>query len=289
MSQRRFIDLHTHTNASDGDFAPEDLVRLADRECLAALAVTDHDTIAALAPAQRAAEEFPQLRVIAGIEISARFPHGTLHLLGLGIDPACASFQAVLANLQDARAERNPRILARLRDLGMGLDMDDVRAEASGAGGEGDRILGRLHIAHAMLRKGYVHGTQEAFARYIGHDKPAYVDKERLAPAEAIAAIRQAGGLSVLAHPVHLDCPNRLQLEGVVRQLVRCGLEGIEVYHTDHNPVQTRIYLDLARRLDLAVTGGSDFHGHPKPHVRIGHPRVTLTAIGPKVVQRLMG
>jgi len=279
MTARRFVDLHTHSNASDGALEPAEVVRLADQARLAAVAMTDHDTIDALAQARQAAASFPELRLVSGIEIAANFPHGTMHLLGLGIDPDSPSLQDLLRTLQAARAERNPKILARLAELGMNLEWEDVMAIARPGPDEG-RIVGRLHIAEAMRRRGYVSDTQQAFHRWIGVDRPAYVDKDRLSPADAIRGIRQAGGLAILAHPVHLNCANRLQLERVVRELVHHGLQGIEVYHSDHDDVHTRIYLDLARHLGLEVSGGSDFHGSAKPTVQLGRPRVPIAALG---------
>jgi len=287
MTARRFVDLHTHSNASDGALEPAEVIRLADQARLAAVALTDHDTIDGLAQARQAAAAYPDLRLVDGIEISANFPHATMHLLGLGIDLASPALADMLRTLQAARTERNPKIVARLAELGMKLEWEDVLAVARPGPDEG-RIVGRLHIAEALRRRGYVSDTQQAFDRWIGVDRPAYVDKERLSPAEAIRGIRQAGGLAILAHPVHLQCANRLQLERVVRELMPHGLEGIEVYHSDHSDVQTRIYLDLARKLGLEVSGGSDFHGAAKPGVRLGNPRVPVAALG-EAMRRIAG
>ena len=285
QAPRRFVDLHTHSTASDGGLDPAEVIRLADQARLGAVALTDHDTVDGLDEARRAATQCPNLVFVPGIEISACFPRGTLHLLGLGIDPASDTLSAALETLQAARAERNPRMLKRLGELGMPLDMEDVLAAAGPAPAGQRHVVSRAHIAEAMRRKGYVSDLRQAFARWIGQGKPAYFDKERLAPAQAIGAIRRAGGLAILAHPVHLQLDNRLQLERVVRDLAGHGLDGIEVYHSDHSDALTRICLDLARRLGLAVTGGSDFHGPPKPHVRLGHPRVPLAALGQAVHQ----
>ncbi len=282
-TKRRFVDLHTHSTASDGGLSPAELVRLADQARLAAVALTDHDTVEGLDEACRAARECPDLALVPGIEVSASCPHGTLHLLGLGIDPASDALARTLQTLQAGRAERNPRILARLGELGMPLTMEEVLEAAGPAPAAQRHVVGRAHIAQAMHRKGYVSDVQQAFARWIGQGKPAYFDKERLSPAQAIDAIRRAGGLAVLAHPVHLRTDNRLQLERMVRELAGQGLEGIEAYHSDHSDTLTRICLDLGRRLGLAIVGGSDFHGPPKPHVRLGCPRVPAAALGPAV------
>ena len=175
---RRFVDLHTHSSFSDGSMPPPKLLAVADNANLLAVALTDHDTTEGLPEAHKAAGEFPQLRFVAGVEVSAKFTGGTLHILGLGIDESAAGIQKLAGQLREARAERNPKIIARLQGLGLAISMDDVRAAAGG--GKADRILGRLHIALAMVRRGLVRSTDEAFERYIGAGRPAFVDKERL-------------------------------------------------------------------------------------------------------------
>ena len=184
---RRFVDLHTHSSASDGDLRPAELIALADREQLLAVALTDHDTTAGLAEARLAAEGFAQLRFIPGIEVSAASPAGILHVLALGIDETSPALAELAAALRAARDKRNPKIVAKLQALGMHIDMDDVAAQATDSPGGGP-VLGRLHIAHAMAAKGYVRTADEAFDRFIGRGKPAYGEKDKLPPAEVIAA-----------------------------------------------------------------------------------------------------
>jgi len=287
LSSRRLVDLHTHSTASDGACSPADLVRLADQAKLAAIALTDHDTIAGLAQAREAAQAFPELTFVPGIEISAICRTGTLHLLGLGLDVKSHKLQELMASLQAARLQRDPIMIAKLQALGLDITMDDVRAAATelsagdkAPGGKASTgVIGRVHFAEALRRKGYIRTVPEAFERYIGDGGVAYVDKERLTPADAIVGIHAAGGLAVLAHPVSLGFENRLQLDRMVRELKQAGLDGIEAYHSDHDDVLTRIILDMARSLGLGVTGGSDFHGRVKPTVRLGIPHVPLAAI----------
>jgi predicted metal-dependent phosphoesterase TrpH len=303
------------------------VVALAEGHKLAAVALTDHDTTAGLAEARAAAKQFPSLRFIAGIEVSAAFPGGTLHILGLGIDETSAALGRLAAELRAARAERNPKIIAKLQALGLAIDMDDVAAvrgkkvrDENVRGGEAHHdkapsvrtgmvfspptnnntiphltvgaeppVLGRLHIAQALLAKGYVRSLDEAFVKYIGRRGPAYVEKDKLPASAVIAAIHAAGGLAALAHPPQLRYANLAQLERIVRDLADSGLDAIEAYHSDHSPAQTRGFLHLARQLNLGVTGGSDFHGPAKPTVHLGRPKVSITMIAGIVAERLLG
>ena len=285
---RRFVDLHTHSTASDGATAPAEVICIAEAKRLAAVALTDHDTVSGLAEARAAAAEFPSLRFVPGIEVSARPPSGTLHILGLGIDETAPALLGLADFLRNARDERNPRIVAKLQGLGIGVDMDDVRAAAAACGGQG-KIIGRMHIAQVLRQKGHVGTIAEAFERYIGRGAAAYVERLRLTPRRTIASIRDAGGLAVLAHPAQLNCENRAQLERIIRELVRAGIEAVEIYHSDHTPQQTRLYLEIATRLGLGAAGGSDFHGAAKPGTVIGRPKVPLAALGEKLVARLIG
>ncbi len=277
---RRFVDFHTHSTASDGSCPPADLVKLGEKARLAALALTDHDTVSGIAEARKEASNFPDLAFVAGIEVSASWPGGSMHILGLEIDEESKPINDLAEKLRNARRQRNPQVLARLAELGMPLDMQDVQAVLPDRTAQmGSEVISRMHIAEAMRRKGYVSSTQQAFSRWIGSGKPAYLDKERMPARQVIQAIREAGGLAVLAHPVQLGCSNRSQLETLLRDLISGGLEGIEVYHSDHSDALTRIYLDLARKLGLLVTGGSDFHGPSKPDVRLGRPRVPRSVL----------
>ncbi len=287
MSDRRFVDLHTHSSASDGSFAPAELIARADAAELLAVALTDHDSTAGLAAARQAAGGFPDLHFIAGVEVSAEFAPGTLHILGLGVDADSGALARLAGELRDAREERNPKIIAALQSLGLAIDMDDVAAQAAAARGD-EYVLGRGHIAQAMLVKGLARSIDEAFDRYIGTDAPAYVEKDKIPPASVIESIHAAGGLAALAHPAQLLCRDADELRQIVRRFADAGLDAIEVYHSDHDAAQTRLYLDIARELNLGVTGGSDFHGSLKPTVKLGQPRVSRTMIAGIVADRLL-
>ncbi|HEY7116046.1 MAG TPA: PHP domain-containing protein [Tepidisphaeraceae bacterium] len=260
-----FVDLHSHSTASDGTFAPAEVVRLAKEAGLAGLALTDHDTVAGLSEAAAVARD-AGLEFLTGIEISAvsPVPEGTLHILGYGIDPENAVLRQMTRDLLEARDNRNPRIIERLRDLGIDISWDEAVAQARGG------VLGRPHIAALLVKKGVVKSIKEAFDEYLGQGGKAYFDKERLAPRDAIDRIRRAGGIPVLAHPVQLRTTNDAHLERVLKDLIDMGLAGIEVIHSDHGADEMEKYARLADRYNLLKTGGSDFHGTNKKDIRIG-------------------
>jgi len=255
---KSFVDLHCHSTASDGTLAPADVVRLAVECQLGALALTDHDTIDGVADAAAEANRLG-LDFLPGIEISAEFPHpGTLHLLGYGVDPQSAVLRDLTKTLLAGRDNRNPKIVAKLNEMGVHVSMKEWEDEAKG------NVLGRPQLAAILHRKGYVSSIKEAFNKYLGQGAPAYADKERLSPRRAIEMIIECGGVPVLAHPIQLHTDNDAQLERIVKDLIDQGLAGIEVIHSDHNADNVQKYDALARRYGLLRTGGSDFHGANK-------------------------
>ncbi|MGQ9687958.1 MAG: PHP domain-containing protein [Desulfobaccales bacterium] len=258
-----YVDLHTHSTASDGSFSPRELVRLARERGLEALALTDHDTVDGLAEALAAGEDFG-LEVIPGVEISARHPTGSMHILGLFLDYHSGTLADRLAVLKQARQDRNPQIIAKLNKLGIPLTMEEV-IRLSGGG-----QVGRPHIAQALYQSGYVPSLQEAFDKYLGNNGLAYVSKFRFPPEEALAMIREAKGVPVLAHPFTLGLQTADALRSFLKDLQKLGLAGLECYYPEHSPAQEALYLSLARELGLLVTGGSDFHGQAKPEVSLG-------------------
>lgn len=261
------VDLHSHSTASDGTLAPAEVVRLAKASGLSALALTDHDTIAGIAEAAREAEVVG-IDFLPGIEISCTYPHpGTMHLLGYGVDPASGVLTNLTRQLIDARDNRNPRIIAKLQELGVAITMQELEAEAAGG------VMGRPHIAAILVRKGYVSSIKAAFDKFLGQGGSAYFDKERLSASRAIELVRSSGGLPVLAHPIQLRTENEAQLERVLKNLVDLGLAGIEVLHSDHDADAVARYNDLADRYHLLKTGGSDFHGSHKKGIELGQAR----------------
>jgi len=257
------IDLHTHSTASDGSYAPAEVVRLAKEGGLAAVALTDHDTIDGVAEAVAAGEKYG-VEVIPGVEISARFPGGSMHILGLYIDYTNGHLDERLAVLKRARAERNPQIIAKLNAMGIPISMAQV--EAISGGGQ----VGRPHIARALLEAGFVSNIQQAFDIYLRKGGKAYAGKFRFPQEEAIAMIRDVQGVPVLAHPFTLGLGSAFALRHLLLELKNLGLAGLEVYYSEHTPEQEALYLKLARELDLLITGGSDYHGANKPEITLG-------------------
>lgn len=284
---RRFVDLHTHSYASDGSYPPEDLIAQADRAGLAAIALTDHDTTSGLAAAAAAARAYPELTFVPGVEMSAATPRGTMHILGLWIDADAPAMRALIERSIQARYDRNPRIIDKLRAMGIEISLEEVERLVTGIGATERPIVTRIHIARVLSERGLAGSIDDAFAKFVAVGAPAYVEKDRIPPREVIGAIADSGGLSILAHPVQLACDNYAQLERVLRELQAAGLDGIEAYHGSHTNEQVRAYRDLAMRLDLSITGGSDFHGLAKPEVSLGHPRVPAAGITGRAAERL--
>lgn len=262
------IDLHIHTTASDGTSTPSQVLQRAQELQLAAIAITDHDTLDGVQEALRLGTS-PALHFLPGVEISATPPPpfrcpGSFHILGYGFQPDDPVLNRTLFQLQDARDNRNPRIIERLNRLGLDITLDEVSRMA------GNSLLGRPHIARLMVKKGYARSINDAFDNYLGKGKPAYVDKFRIDTAQAIALILAAGGLPVLAHPYLLEAESDKELEDLLVMMKAMGLMGLEVYYPDHPAEHTEQYKQLARKHDLIMTGGTDFHGTLKPDIRMG-------------------
>lgn len=255
------IDLHTHTTASDGSFTPSALVRYAASKGLKAIAVTDHDTVGGLQEALKEAEALG-LEVVPGVEISVDF-RPEMHILGYFFSSGYASINEVLEELKKKRAERNPKIIKRLNELGMDISMEEVEALSPGG------ITGRPHIARVMVSKGYAQSEREAFEKFLGSGRPAYFSKAKLTPEQGIDEILKAGGLPVLAHPIFLNL-KEAELDTLLKSLKKAGLKGVEVYYSENTEAQTEELIRLADRNGLFATGGSDFHGSFKPDIEIG-------------------
>jgi predicted metal-dependent phosphoesterase TrpH len=260
-------DLHCHTSASDGELSPEEVVELACRTGLKALAITDHDTIGSLKSAARKAAQLG-LILVKGIEINADGKEKEVHMLGLGLDENNGFLNKKLAEIRENRLERAREILAKLSKLGIDIDWGEVVGMARGGS------VGRPHIAQAVMNHGFAGSFREAFDKYLKIGSPAYVPRKKLTPAAAIQIIRQAGGVAVLAHP-----GSKIS-ETEIKQWMNEGLQGIEVSHPDHSLRDTEKYKVLAKNLRLIATGGSDFHGpRIRPEVKLGQWGTDLEAV----------
>lgn len=262
------LDLHLHTTHSDGSRPPAEVVALAHKVNVRTLAITDHDILSGIPEAVEAAKPLG-IDVIAGVEISSRFDDDELHILGYFLDRTDPDLLARLNSLRQSRHRRNPQIVERLRHLGLAISYDEVKELA------GTDAVGRPHIARVLMEKGYVQTSKEAFDRFLARGKAAYVARELPEPTEAIAWIRQAKGVAVLAHPLWVKRTGEA-LRKLCEKLKDAGLGGIEVHYSTHTPQQTSDFLNLARQLDLLVTGGSDFHGLTKPDIEVGVGRGSL-------------
>ncbi len=256
------IDLHTHSTASDGSWTPGRLVMTAADIGLSALALTDHDTVDGLDEAIQAARA-TELTFVPGIEISTASDRGALHILGLFIRHRDEGLAQLLEELIALRNERNAAIAEALTAAGLPISLEEVVRTAGG------RVVGRPHFAQLMTDKGYVKRFKTAFSRYLDRDKPAYVPRQKPSPQRTIAAIRNCGGVPVLAHPDQ-TLKRGSELANLVRQLTDDGLAGIEVYCSKYPIGQTHAYIRLAQKFNLVLSGGSDFHGAAKSKLALG-------------------
>ena len=268
------IDLHIHSTASDGSLSPLEILTLAQKLNLGAIAITDHDTIKGSKDALACGIP-PSVKFLTGVEISASPPPffhcpGSFHILGYAINIDDPVLNHTLALLQDSRKNRNPLILELLNRMGVELTLEEVLNEV------GECQVGRPHIASLMLKKGFVQSIGEAFDNYLAKGKPAYVDKYRIDCARAIEIILDAGGIPILAHPFLLQIKNDEVLEDLIITLSKMGLKGIEVYYPEHSPERIAHYAVLANRHGLLMTGGTDFHGSITPEIKMGSGKGNL-------------
>ncbi len=261
------VDLHLHSTASDGKYQPAALIAKAAELGLKVISLTDHDSIEGIVPAIQASKTYPNLTFIPGVEISTDLPDGEAHILGYFIDYTNSEFQKELAKFRDSRSGRGRRMVEKLGGLGIKIDWARVQEIA------GDGAIGRPHVAQAMLEKGYIKTFEEAFDKYIGHNGPAYVEREKMTPEEAVALILRAKGIPVLAHPFTVKDP-----DAMVKSLKKVGLIGIEAYYKDNAPAVTQATVKLARKHGLIATGGTDYHGISNNEVMMGGTEVPLEA-----------
>jgi predicted metal-dependent phosphoesterase TrpH len=261
-------DLHVHSTASDGRLTPAEVVQEAARRGLKFMSLTDHDTVDGIAPALVAAKSFPGLKLIPGVEISTDIPRGEAHVLGYFIDYTGRELIAKLAQFRNSRLGRARGMVAKLDKLGVHLDWQRIEQIA------GSSVMGRPHIARAMLEKGYINSFKQAFTNYIGRDGPAYVERDKLTPAEAVALIIKARGVAVLAHPFTVNEP-----EALIIELKAAGLAGIETYYNNYTAEDISRLLTIAKKHNLIATGGSDYHGLDSSETAIGDIDLPLASV----------
>lgn len=255
----KIIDLHTHSCFSDGTLSPCELIKLAKESSLSAVALTDHDTVDGLTEAISSGAEYA-VEVVPGIEFSISSEYGSLHIVGLYIDPKDIDFIDMVAFLREKRKDRNLIILEKLKALGLPLGPEELLTNPDG-------LVTRAHFAKAMVRKGYCSDISEAYSKYLSFGSPAFVPKETLTPEECIKLIHKAGGAAVLAHLNQIDYKNDGRLIKIVSSLKDMGLDGIEGYYHDYSDHFMRLCFEIADIFDLAISGGSDFHGQNKKNI----------------------
>jgi predicted metal-dependent phosphoesterase TrpH len=259
------VDLHLHSRLSDGACEPEYLVEWAAALGLKAISLTDHDTTRGIRQAIKRGNELG-VEVIPGVEISVKLGGGTFHLLAYYYDPGDTAFEATLRDIAGKREARNRKIVQALTAHGMPITYEEVLEEA------GEAVVGRPHIAAVLERKGYVASRQEAFDRWIADDAPCYFEKDTFGPEQALRFVREHKAVPVIAHPIWLNRGGLDKTEEYLKQLKAWGLMGVEAIYPDHDEVWTRGLIEIAERLGLIVTGGSDYHGgKTKPHTTLGH------------------
>ena len=256
-----YIDLHLHSTQSDGSFSPTQVVQRAAALELSAISLTDHDSVAGVQEAQNVGRDIG-VEVIPGIELSAQEAVTDVHILGHFVDPENSDLQAFLQQFQDARIKRAEKIVARLNRLGVWITMAQVLFKADGA------AIGRPHVADVLVEEGFVFSHNQAFQKYLGYGRPAYQPKFVLTPGEAVEIIHAAGGLASLAHPV------LYRRDDLIPDLIKQGLDGIEVIHIKHDYADIRRYSAMANHYGLLTTGGSDCHGDGRGQAVMGTVQV---------------
>ena len=263
------VDLHTHSNVSDGSMSPAELVRHAIDSGLQVLALTDHDTIDGLSEAIAAAKG-TNLTLVSGVELAAWYDKKVeLHIVGLFVDHEDDVFKKAMKDMQEVRESRNERMVDLMQRGGIDITLEQLTRE------EGDGILTRANFAAYLKNHGYVGSINEAFDRYLDNGKPFYIPRETLSPDRAIQLILGAGGIPILAHPMLYKIGGETR-EKIIRELIEMGLLGMETYYSMNTPSDTQYCLELARRYNLLRSGGSDYHGTYKPHIEIGKGRGRL-------------
>lgn len=243
-------DFHTHSTASDGILSPTELVNLAASGGVRYHALTDHDSTEGIAEARAASAKLPDHILIPGVEMGTDIQGAEVHMLGLYLDPADDELQKILSELREGRLGRGRGIVEKLRGMGIMVEWERVQAIA------GDAAVGRPHVAQALVEAGYVDQISEAFDKWIGRNGPAYVERDKMTPAESVQCIVARGGMACMAHPADLD-----GLDGILAELKAAGMAAMEVYYKNYPPATIERLRKAAEKYDLISLGGSDYHG----------------------------
>jgi len=254
----KWADMHIHSTKSDGSNTVEQIFEHAKREGISAIAITDHDTVAAELEANILKKQY-DIDFVTGVELSAVYEKREVHIIGLYVNSGSKNFQEKLSYFQKRRAERAEKIIKKLREQGLKIQYDELYEIT-----ENMNNAGRLHIAKLLVKKNFALSIKDAFNKFLAEGRPAYMEKAKLTVGEAVALIKEAKGISILAHPVLLG------MDKMIEVWKNEGLNGIEAFHPDHSYEDMSRYLDIANKLDLLVSGGSDCHGSGKDHTRIG-------------------
>ena len=258
---RKYIDLHTHSTKSDGSYTPSELIYYADKLGLYAIALTDHDNIDGLIDAYETAKNL-EIKFIPGIELSCDF-ESELHIVGLNIDYKNKDLISACEKFKDDRRKRNFSTIKKLNDIGLDITLEEAKKYCPGD------ALGRAHIAKVLVEKGYATDVKDAFKKYLGKGKAGYSNEYRISCSDAISLIKNSGGTAILAHCHYLNMDNDTFIS-FVKTLKEAGLDGLEGYYTEYTEEQSKFYREVAKKLNLKVSGGSDFHGNMKPLVNLG-------------------
>jgi len=259
------IDLHVHSTYSDGTLTPEELVILAKKQGLSAMALTDHDTIVGVAEAVEAGSKY-NIEIIPGIELSAAYGSKEIHIVGLYVDYKDKAFNDALEQLRDIRNERNIKIIEKFKEKGIKISFNEMKQLY------GNAVITRAHFADYLLAKGYIKSRSEAFERYIGENGPCYISREKLTPEDTIKLITAAHGVPILAHPTLYHLGDS-EMNRLLNYLCKSGLKGIEAIYSTHSIGEEIQIKRLARENHLIISGGSDFHGTNKPYLNLGTGR----------------
>ncbi len=259
-----YVDFHTHSTASDGELTPYELVKKAKETNLSKIALTDHDTVNGLDEFERAGKSFC-VSTVAGIELSAAYKC-EMHILGLYINHKIPDFTDMVNKLKEYRKQRNIKMIEALVNNGFNISMNDLLALNPDAKPES---VGRSHMARALVDKGYYNSVKDAFNDMLANDKPAYVAREKLTVEECVKLIHTAGGYAVLAHPVYIT-QDEQELNCLVRELKEKGMDGIECYYSQYTNAYTKLCLQICKKYNMKISGGSDFHGSSRAESKLG-------------------